>query len=69
MWKKIKASFGDSETIIWARVQMVLGGAIELLASVDPNLFAPVLGDYFPYFLIINGFMTEYLRRRRADDL
>lgn len=37
--------------------------------AIDPNLFAPVLGDYFPWFLIANGLLTELLRRRRADDL
>jgi len=69
MWTKLKAFFADSETIFWARAQMGLGLLFEVVTSVDPNLFAPVFGDYFPYFLIANGLLTEYLRRRREVDM
>jgi hypothetical protein len=69
MWTKIKTFFGDSETIFWARAQMLLGILVEVVSTVDPTLFAPVFGDYFPYFLIANGLLTEYLRRRREEDM
>lgn len=69
MWEKIKSFFADSETIFLARAQMFFGVVLEIAANIDPTLFAPIFGDYFPYFLIANGLLTEYLRRRRADDL
>lgn len=69
MWNKIKAFFKDSETIAWARVQTFIGLAAEIVTYVDPYLLAPVMGDWFPWFLIINGLATEFLRRRRATDL
>jgi hypothetical protein len=69
MWTKIKNFFADSETIFWARLQMLFGILIEVASTVDPMLFQPVFGDYFPYFLIANGVLTEYLRRRREVDM
>lgn len=69
MWEKIKTFFKDSETIAWARIQAVLGFLALVLTYVEPTLVAPVLGDYAPWFLFLNGLATEYLRRRRADDL
>ncbi|WP_011580579.1 MULTISPECIES: hypothetical protein [Chelativorans] len=69
MWQRIRDFFRDSETLAWARLQMILGVLLEVITTVDPYLFAPVFGDYFPWFLVANGLITEYLRRRRADDL
>lgn len=72
MWNKLTALFSGSETIFWARVQVLIGGlwaVLEIIAAIDPYLFAPVLGDHFNWFLIVNGILTEVLRRRRATDL
>jgi len=69
MWQRVKDFFKDSETVAWARLQMFLGALLEVITTVDPYLFAPVFGDCFPWFLIANGLITEYLRWRRADDL
>lgn len=71
MWQRLKRFFRDSETLAWARVQMLIGIAAEALTYVDPSTLAPVFGDarWFPWFLMLNGVATEYLRRRRADDL
>lgn len=69
MWQRIKTWFADSETIFWARFQMLLGIIAGVVTYADPYLLAPVMGDWFPWFLAINGLATEYLRRRRADDL
>ncbi|WP_028034098.1 hypothetical protein [Chelativorans sp. J32] len=69
MWQRVKDFFKDSETIAWARIQAVLGLLALLLTYVEPTLIAPLLGDYAPWFLFLNGLATEYLRRRRADDL
>jgi hypothetical protein len=67
MWEKIKAWFKNSETIFWARLQILVGCLWVALSTTD---LAPVLsGKYLTYWLILNGFMTEYLRRRNATDL
>ena len=66
MWAKLRQWFKDSEIIFWARLQILLGAVIEIITAVDPFLLQPILGDYFPYFLIVNGLLTEILRRRRS---
>lgn len=71
MWSKIRAWFKDSETLAWARIQAVLGFLAVILTYVDPGTLSPLLGDvkWFPWLVLANGLATEYLRRRRADDL
>ena len=69
MWEKLKAFFKYSETIVLARAQMLLGVAAVALTYADPILFKPVLGDWFPWFLLANGIATEYLRRRRDENM
>lgn len=70
-WQKFKASFGDSETILWSRLQVVFGvlGAIAFpiwvgLSSTD---LSPVIKNpqWITYWLIANGVITEVLRRNR----
>lgn len=70
MWERFKASFHSSETLVWARIQMV-GGAILIAATqtdLSPFLSNPkVLAGY----VMINGFLSEILRRSNtvvADD-
>ena len=70
MWNKIVDFFQDSETIFWARVQSLFGLVIGALTYVDPQLVTALLQpEYVPIFLLANGAATEYLRRRRANDL
>ena len=70
MWQRIKEFFRDSETIFWARFQTALGTVAAILTYLEPTVLAPVLPpEWFPWFLLMNGLATEYLRRRRADDL
>ncbi|WP_157014908.1 hypothetical protein [Mesorhizobium xinjiangense] len=69
MWQRIKSFFKDSETIFFARLQMAVGIILEIVTTADPYLFAPIFGEYFPWFLLANGILTEYLRRRRDDTL
>lgn len=73
MWEKIKKFFKDSEVIFLARAQVVIGavGATVLALLGDANI-SQVLQSilkptYVPYYIIGIGFLTEYLRRRRAD--
>lgn len=70
MWQRIKSFFKDSETLFYARLQAALGLIAGILTYVDPSLLAGVMpAEWLPWFLLLNGLATEYLRRRRADDL
>jgi hypothetical protein len=71
MWQKFKASFRNSETIIWSRLQVVLGvvgsiaiTVIEVLARTD---LSPLIPDpkYLVLWLVVSGLITEALRHRR----
>lgn len=68
MWSRIKTFFKHSETIFWARLQMVIGAVAAIIVYFDPGLLAPVLpAGWLPWVVVANGIATEYLRRRRAD--
>lgn len=68
MWGRIKSFFMDSETIFWARLQVLAGAAAGLVAFFDPSLLAPILPtEWMPWAIFANGVATEYLRRRRAN--
>jgi hypothetical protein len=70
MWTSIKNFFKDSETIFYARLQYALGIVAMIVTYVEPSVLAPILpSEHFPLFLVLNGVMTEYLRRRRAEDM
>ncbi len=70
MWLRIKRFFKDSETIFWARLQMLAAVLITVLATIDPNIFASyVPTGYLPIYIFVSGLITEWARRRRAADL
>lgn len=70
MWTRIKRFFSFSETIFWARLQAFIGVVAGIVTYVQPHVLQPVIPpDWFPVFLVINGVLTEFLRRRRAEDL
>lgn len=70
MWSKIRHFFRDSETLAFARLQMLAGVVLEVLVQTDPNLIAPIIpSEWFPWYLLASGILTEILRRARADDL
>lgn len=74
MWEKIKAWFKDSETIFWARLQVLIGaiGAVLVTTDLSPLVATgmPTKQQLILFGIVIGqGVLTEYLRRRRADDL
>ena len=70
MWNHIKAFFSDSETIFWARLNLLIGVAAVALTYVEPQMLKPVMpADWFPWLFVANGIATEYLRRRRESDM
>lgn len=70
LWQRIRAWFKDSETIAWARIQAALGIVAGIVTYVDPSVIQPIVPpDWFPWLLVANGLLTEYLRRRRENGL
>jgi len=70
MWQKVRAFFRDSETLVWARLQMLGAAIIAVLATIDPMLFASYIPTgYLPIYIFISGIITEFARRLRAKDL
>lgn len=67
MWAKFNSWFKDSETIVWARVQMFVGALWIAASSTDLSPIFP--SKYLPVWLVISGAITEYLRRRRDPNL
>ena len=71
MWKKLVASFHDSEVLIWSRLQVVLGvlgsvvlALLHVVLQVDMSaLFADP--KYLVLWLVFSGLLTEFLRNRR----
>ncbi len=65
-----KKWFKDSETILWARLQMLGAAIIAALAALDPSLFASyVPTGYLPIYIFVSGIVTEFARRLRDKDL
>ncbi|RWI95024.1 MAG: hypothetical protein E5X33_30595 [Mesorhizobium sp.] len=70
MWSKIRAWFKDSETIAWARLQMLGGAILTVLSTTDPSLFNQYIPDrWLPLYIVGSGILTEALRRIRAKDM
>ena len=66
-WPQIKGFFFDSETIAWARLQMVAGAVLGALAVADVTPVFHALGwsRWVPLYLFASGVITEVLRRAR----
>ena len=76
VWPSISSWFRDSETLFFARLQMLVGGlwSVLVMTDVSPvlNAFAvydPNLGKAIPIVLFAWGVITETARRSRASDL
>lgn len=71
-WDNTKAFFLRSETIVWARLQVISGFFLAVFSSIDWTSVTVNLEDakhslYLAGGLIVNGIFTEYLRRRNSD--
>lgn len=63
----VRAWLKDSETILWARFQMLAGAIWTTLVQAD---LAPLLDPaWLTIWLIVSGAITEIGRRARAEDL
>lgn len=64
-FQSIKDWFRNSETILFARMQVMVGVVWTVLSVSD---LSPLLsGKYLTYWLIFSGIVSEYLRRRGTD--
>lgn len=67
MFNGIKNWFWRSETIAFARLQLLIGSVWTVLSVSD---LSPLLNPkWLTYWLIFSGALTEYLRRRGSDKL
>lgn len=63
--EQMKAWFEHSETILWARLQVLVGAVWIVLQATD---LSPVLqGKYMTYWLVFSGVVTELVRRRGTE--
>ncbi|TIW48195.1 MAG: hypothetical protein E5V61_05660 [Mesorhizobium sp.] len=70
MWATIRAWFKDSETIVWARLQMLAGAVLVVIATTDPTLFNQYIPErWLPLYIVGSGIVTEFARRLRAKDM
>jgi len=73
MWSKIKSSFRNSVTILWARVQVLAGllAASLMALATDPNVTGAIQvamdPKFIPYYVIAIGLITEIARRRSIN--
>lgn len=66
-WESVKSWFKYSETIFWARLQVLVGAIWTALSATD---LAPLLSaKWLTYWLIFSGVVTELLRRRNDPTL
>lgn len=67
-WWKFHDSFHGSDTIVWARAQLMLGCAYTAMQGVDISAF---VSDHrlLQCYIFANALATEMLRRRNATDL
>jgi hypothetical protein len=70
MWSKTKSWFGNSLTILWARIQVLAGllAAFLMALATDPNVTGAIQAAleprFIPYYVIAIGLITEIARRR-----
>lgn len=65
----IKRFFKRSETIFFARLQVLAGLIAVAIVSVDPGMIAPFVDPkWVPIIFVINGVVTEILRRARTRE-
>lgn len=70
MWQRVRTFFKDSEVLFWARLQALLGFIGSITAVIDPSLLEPLLTPKgLALYMLANGLLTEYLRRRRDSEM
>lgn len=60
-------TFHGSATIIWARSQVLLGALYFGYTMIDPHDIGGLDPRYVQAWIVGNGVLAEYLRRRNAE--
>lgn len=65
-WAYLYGTFHDSESILWARFNVLLGSCWAALQGAD---LSPVFNNpkVLTYWIIFSNFVNEWTRRRRAE--
>lgn len=72
-WEDVKDFFKRSETILWARIQAIVGLVLAILGSIDWSQIqnwdftTPKQTAWLGIGLVVNGIVTEFLRRRNMN--
>ena len=72
-WDNTKDFFKRSETIFYARIQAIVGFGLAVLGSIDWSAIqswdftTPRQTAWLGIGLVVNGFITEVLRRRNMN--
>jgi hypothetical protein len=70
MFAKVKSWFKHSETILLARLQVLIGAVVQVIIVTDPSVFASLVGaKYLPLVMIGHGILLEVLRKRNDPDM
>jgi len=66
-WQHVRVWFKDSETIVWARLQMLIGIIWTVLEVTDLSPIFTLFGweKYIPAAMVVMGIITEGVRRHR----
>lgn len=74
-WDRVKAFFKRSETILYARIQALSGFVLAVAGTIDWSVIkdwdftTPRQTVWLGFGLVVNGIITELLRRRNATEL
>lgn len=70
MWGSFLSTFkiGDRYiwSIIWFRMQAALAVVAGVLVTIDPNALTALDPKYVTIYIVVNAFLSEWLRRRKA---
>lgn len=73
-WEAVKDFFKRSETILYARIQVIIGFIVGVLGAIDWSQISswdfttPKQTAWLGIGLVVNGAITESLRRRNMND-
>lgn len=71
-WQAFLDSFKIGEryiwSIIWFRLQAAFATIAGFLVLIDPTMLAGLDPKYIAAFVVLNAFLSEWLRRRRSDE-
>ena len=74
-WQRLLLVFRNSETVLWARAQVLVGALMALAEGATSFVQDPAISgavqqivkpEYLPFYVIAIGLVTELVRRHRT---